>query len=246
MEKISVVIIAKNEEKNISRCLESVAWADEIILLDNGSTDKTIEIAQKFGCKIYDGGEWHGFGIAKRRAVNYANFDWILSLDADEVVSGQLAEDIKLILINPTFNNFKIKRKSFYLSKLIKYSGWQRDYPLRLFNKNFAGFNEKKVHESVITTYPVGKIESQIFHYTYDDLNSHFQKMILYSDLSVEENKGKKVSKIGIIFRGFWKFINTYFLDKGILDSRQGFILSVMSSIGVMIKYLKIYENESE
>ena len=134
MNKLSISIITKNEASNIKRCLESVKWADEIIVVDSGSTDGTLEICKNYHCKIIET-EWLGFGRTKQIGVNAAMNDWILSIDADEEVSVNLKDEILELVQSTQFHAFNIKRVSYYLKKRIQYSGWQTDYPLRLFNK---------------------------------------------------------------------------------------------------------------
>ena len=137
--KISAVIITKDEEKNIERCLKSLDWVDEIVVVDSGSTDKTIEICKKYNCTIVYS-DWLGFGRTKKLAVNTASNDWILSIDSDEEVTPELRNKIKEILTNPEFEAYRVKRKSFYLGKMINHCGWGSDYPLRLFNRKITPY----------------------------------------------------------------------------------------------------------
>lgn len=244
MQKISVVIIAKNETANIERCLKSVQWADEIVVVDSGSTDGTLEICRKYGCRVIHS-EWLGFGKFKQLAVNSAGNDWIFSIDADEEVTPDLMTRIKEKVENPGgCNGFRVKRKSFYLGKLINYSGWQRDYQLRLFNRRFGNFNDKTVHESVQLSGKIGKIEEYMLHYTYPTISSHLQKMDRYTTLGAEgvSAKGKRSSIFGAIIRALNKFIKMYLLQRGILDGKAGFLLSLNSAFGVYLKYVKLWE----
>ncbi len=245
MENLSVVIITKNESLNIERCINSVLWADEIVVLDTGSNDNTIDIAKNLGAKVFSINSWNGFGLAKQEAVSFAKNSWIFSIDADEEVTTDLKLEVQKTLHNPSRKIYKIRRKSFYLGKLIEHSGWNNDYPVRLFDKNYANFNSKKVHESVESSHPIGTIESHLLHFTYNDINSHLKKMILYSDLALDDYPNKQISKFGVIFRGMYKFKQMYFLNLGFLDGKQGFILAMMSAISVMTKYLKFYEKQN-
>lgn len=246
MNKCSAVIIAKNEAQNIERCLRSLDFADEIILLDTGSQDNTCQIAERYGAKIYQLDTWQGFGLAKRKAVEYASNDWIFSIDADEVVSNELKSKIKQILQNPKYYLYRIKRKSFYLGKMINYSGWQNDYPKRLFNRNFANFNDKTVHESVVGNCPIGTIEEVIYHYTYPTIKSHIDKINFYTDIAANEQKNKKYTLCKPISSFFLKFLKMYFLQFGFLDGKEGFILSFISAFGVALKYFKIIEKQNQ
>lgn len=244
MNKFSAVIITKNEEKNIERCLKSVQWADEIVVVDSGSTDRTLEICREYGCSaLYT--EWMGFGRTKKFAVDSANFDWIFSIDADEVVTLELKDKIITILSNqPKYAGYRVKRKSFYLNKLIEYSGWHHDYPLRLFNRKFGNYNDKIVHESVDINGEVGKIEEHLLHYTYPNLSSHIQKIDQYTSLGAQQlfQKEKKSSISKAILRGNMKFFKMYFLQTGFLDGKEGLILAFISSFGIILKYLKLRE----
>ena len=239
--KLSAVLIVKNEAANIERCLQLLSFADEIVVLDTGSTDNTVEICKKYTDKIYTLDKWEGFGKAKQTAVNYAKYDWILSIDADEVITTELANKIQQILKNPDFEAYSIKRNSFYLGKLIKHSGWNKDYPKRLFNKNKAQYNEAKVHESVIVNGKLGKIEEPFLHYTYPDIKSHINKILQYSELAIGQNN-KKSSIFTAIIRSKAKFFKMYLIQLGILDGKQGLILAMLSAFGVLIKYLRIWE----
>ena len=240
---VSITIITKNEQKNIERCLKSVQWADEIVVVDSSSTDRTIDICQKFRCKIIES-EWLGFGPTKRLAVDAASNDWIFSIDADEQVGEQLKVIILRTLKNPQLNGYRIKRVSYYLGKQVRYCGWQRDYQLRLFNRKFGNFNEKLVHESVNIDGAVGRIEQPIFHYTYPTIQSHIDKMDRYTDLGTDQliGKGKSSSICMAVMRGMAKFLKMYLLHRGFLDGKIGFVLCYNSAFGVYLKYLKLWE----
>jgi len=244
INKLSVAIITKNEEKNIERCIKSVLWADEIVIVDSGSTDKTLEICRKYKCKIIET-EWLGFGKTKQLAVNSASNNWILSLDADEVVTEKLKNEIIQIL-EKNLNKFiyKIKFNTFYLGKLIKYSGWQNEFHTRLFDKQFANYNDNPVHEFIITDLPRKRLFYPIYHYSYPTLQAHLFKMTNYSTLGAENlyNKNKKISIFSAVLRGFFKFIKMYFIQLGFLDGKNGLILSFISAFGVSYKYLKLWE----
>ncbi len=242
-EKLSVTIITKNEEKNIERCLRSVKWADEIVVVDSGSQDKTRQICQTFGCRFVES-EWLGFGKTKQLAVDSARYDWILSIDADEELSQTLQQEIRELAGKGFDSNaYRIRRSSYYLGKIIKYCGWQHDAPLRLFNRKLGQFNDKPLHESVITSQKIAFLKNRMFHYTYPTLESHFRKMQFYGDIAAERlNKmGKKCSPPGAIFRGLIKFIKMYILQLGFLDGAIGFQLCKNSAWGVWYKYQRLH-----
>lgn len=241
--KISATIITYNEEQNIERCLKSIQWVDEIVVVDSYSTDNTIEICKKYKCNVIQT-KWKGFGKTKKFAVDNTSNDWILSIDADEEVSDSLRDAIGQLLVKPTYNGFNIKRRSFYLGKEIKHCGWNNDFPLRLFNKEHANFNEKEIHESVVLHLEKAKINEPLFHYTYPTINSHIAKMNKYSELYALRfiKERKKYSISSSIFFGIIKFLNMYFFRLGFLDGKIGFILCLNSSIGVYLKYIKTWQ----
>lgn len=243
MEKLSVCIITKNEQENISRCLDSIKWADEILVMDSGSVDRTVQICREYGCKIIEM-PWHGFGTAKKGLVDAARNDWVLSVDADEVISEELVARIKAIVNKPDFDGYRIKRKSYYLGKLINHCGWNRDYPLRLFNKKYGNFNEKTVHESVQINGRISRLEEPILHFTYPTLHSHVRKMTYYAELTADLKlkEGKKSSIGRAVLAGFFKFIKMYVFQLGALDGKTGFLLCLNSAYGVYLKYMVLWE----
>lgn len=243
--KLSATIITHNEEENIEKCLKSLHWVDEIVVVDSYSQDRTVEICKKYNCNVIQT-EWLGFGKTKQVAVNHAVNDWILSIDSDEEVSETLTEKIKIILADPKYDGYKIKRNSFYLGKEIKHCGWNNDYPIRLFNKNYGRFNEKEVHESVVIDGTKGTIEDSIYHYTYPSISKHISKINRYTDLALKESNDKNTySILTSIGLGFIKFVKMYFLQRGFLDGKAGFLLSMNSAIGVYLKYIKMWKPNS-
>ncbi|MFA7122627.1 MAG: glycosyltransferase family 2 protein [Candidatus Delongbacteria bacterium] len=248
MNKLSAAIITKNEEKNIKRCLESVRWADEIIVVDSGSTDKTVGICKSYDCRI-ELSEWLGFAKTKQKAVDLCTNDWVLVLDADEEITDSLKDRLLKILDNPVHSGYRIKRESFYLGKKIRYCGWDKDYTLRLFDKNKGRFNNKAVHESVqIQSGTIGVISDPMIHYTYPTISSHIDKMNTYSDLGAAEmaKKGHASNPVSAVLRGLAKFVKMYILKLGFLDGKTGFVLCVNSAYGVYLKYLKMWKKGIE
>ena len=189
MDKISATIVTLNEERNIERCLKSIQWADEIVVVDSGSTDRTLAICGEYGCRIIET-EWLGYARTKQLAVDAAANDWIFSIDADEAATPQLAARVMDVVKNPgRVKGFRINRQSFYLGKKIRHSGWRRDYPLRLFHRNFGRFNLKPVHEGVEVNGEVGQLQQVLYHYTFPTLATHVRKIELYSELGAAEKK---------------------------------------------------------
>jgi glycosyltransferase involved in cell wall biosynthesis len=243
MEKISVVIITKNEEQNIERCIKSCLWADEILILDSGSQDSTLEICRKYNCTIFET-DWLGFGLTKRLAVNKAKNDVILSLDADEELSNELIEHISNLTGQELESAYKINRRTYFCGKMINHCGWDRDLPLRIFNRKFGNFNDYAVHEYVVTSQKIRVIKETLFHYSYPTITGQIQKMNSYSTIGAQSlyEKNKKANLATAFLRGKVKFIKMYFLQLGFLDGSAGLILSINSAYGVYLKYLKLYE----
>lgn len=243
--KISAVIITKNEERNIERCLKSLLWVDEIVVVDANSTDKTIEICKKYNCKIIQK-EWEGYGKTKKIAVENTTNDWIISIDADEEVTSDLIEEIKRILEVPKFNVYKIKINSFFLGKQIKYCGWNNEFKKRLFNKKYGNYNESPVHEAVEIKGERGVIYAPINHYTYPTIQLQIYKMNLYSELSAQSlfEQQKSTNPILAIIYGIFKFIKMYIFQLGFLDGFRGLILSINTAFGVYLKYIKLWSQK--
>lgn len=245
MNKISAVIITNNEANNIERCLKSLSWVDEIVVVDSYSKDNTVEICNRYNCKVIQT-EWNGFGNTKKFAVDNASNDWIFSIDADEEVTDELKVRILDVLKEPKYNGFNIKRKSYYLGKEIKYCGWNNDFPLRLFNKNYGNFNSKEVHESVLLNGSKLKIYEPLLHYTYPTISLHISKMNRYTDLSLKEiDNDKNYSILISILLGVNKFLKMYILQKGFLDGKAGLVLSLNSAFGIYLKYIKVWQQKT-
>jgi len=244
MEKISAVIITKNEENNIERCLKSLNWVDEIIVVDSGSTDRTMDICREYDCKIIKT-EWLGFGKTKQLSVNSASFDWVFSIDADEEVTPELREEIKNVLSkSDKKNGYKIRWLSFYLKEWIGHSGWDKNYKLKLFNRKYGKFNESLIHERVILEGHVGKLKNVLKHHTYPDLSTFTKKMDSYAEMGAKMllEKRKKTSLFSAYVHGFATFIKMYFIQLGFLDGKIGLILATNYAFAVYYKYLKVWE----
>ena len=240
--RLSVIIITKNEEKNIKACLDSIAWVDEIIVLDSGSTDATVAICKEYSDKVYET-DWIGFGHQKNRALKYATGDWILSLDADEWIAPELKAEIMTAVKNPgSYVAFEIPRLSSYCGQYMRHSGWCPDHVTRLCRSGMARFSEQIVHERMIVDGSVGRLSNHIMHSSFKDLEHVLTKLNRYStdnaDLLLAEKK--KSSLLKAILHGLWSFIHTYIVRAGFLDGRMGFILAVSNAEGTYYKYLKL------
>lgn len=247
MEKfpLSVAIITKNEEGNIKDCLQSVIFARQIVVVDSGSTDKTLAIAQEFGCDIYQEG-WHGFGAQKQLAINRCAQPWILVLDADERIPPETAAVIKSIITSSDIGaaGFTFSRKNYFQGRWIKHAGWWPDRILRLFKKNAGGMTKAAVHEAVEVQGRINNLDTPIEHYTESDLSKILLKIDKYSSLGANETfaAGKRSSPQGAFFRGLFTFVQDYFLRGGLLDGKQGLTLAVTDSINKYFKYAKLSE----
>ncbi len=239
---LSVVIITKNEAENIGRCLDSVSWVDEIIVLDSGSEDDTVSICRQYTDKVYET-DWPGFGIQKQRALNKATGDWILSIDADEVVTTELRAEIEQALQQNKFQAFEIPRLSRYCGREMRHGGWWPDYVLRLFVRHVARFSVDIVHERVIVDAPVGRLVSPFLHDTAVDLEEILVKVNSYSTLGSKMlyDQGARSSIIKALLKGVWTFNRTYWLKVGFLDGAQGLMLAVSNAESTYYKYLKLY-----
>lgn len=239
---ISVVIITKNEEKNLPKCLESVSFAEEIIILDCGSKDKTVEIAKNFGCKVFVE-PWKGYGPQKQSAVEKTSNRWVLSLDADERLPSETVTIIKEKINRPNVSAYSFKRKNFFHGKWIKACGWWPDRVVRLFDK-YSGRFEGLVHESWVSKGKIEHLNAFIEHYPSENYFEIIQKMNIYSSISAEElyKKNKRVSIFDPFIHAFWMFIKSYFLRGGFLYGFDGFIISLLNAAGRFFKYAKLLE----
>ena len=243
--KLSVGLITFNEEKNIARTLDAVKEiADEIIIVDSGSTDKTIEIAEKYGVNIYHE-VWKGYGAQKNSVINKCKGSWILLIDADEEISYQLSREILNIIKNENGKKvFLIKRVSICFGKKIRYGGWANDYVHRLFLNGAGKFDDRLVHENFITAEKTYKIKKEINHYTYENLENYFNKFNRYTSESAIQYKKQSKKKPFILYylNSWFKFFKMYILRAGFLDGYEGYLLARLASFYVFIKYAKLKE----
>lgn len=243
MPKISAVIITRNEERNIKRCLSSIDWVDEIVVVDSGSTDDTKKIASEFTQRVFDI-KWEGFGKAKNFAKDKASYQWILSVDADEIITQDLKEEIQRITKSEdSLDGYYVPRKSNFLGKWIKHGGWYPDYVLRLFKKDKAKFNQSMVHEKVEVNGRIGYLRNPLWHYTDPNFDHYLEKLNRYTSLAAEElfRKGKRAKLFDVVFRPLAVFFKMYFVKKGFWDGFSGFILAVSSAFHVFSKYVKLW-----
>ena len=240
---LSVIIIVKNEEHDIRGCLESITWANEIVVLDSGSVDNTLSIAKEYTEKVYTSTDWQGFGIQKNRALAYATCDWVLSLDADERVSDVLHQEIANAIQSTNIAIYKLPRLSSYCGKFIRHSGWWPDYVTRLFKRGEASFSNDLVHERLVFQGESAKLTEPLFHVTYKDLEEVISKINQYSTLGAKNSyqKGKRGGLTSAIAHGFWAFVRTYVLRAGFLDGAEGLMLAISNAEATYYRYLKLF-----
>ncbi|MBI4807439.1 MAG: glycosyltransferase family 2 protein [Nitrosomonadales bacterium] len=242
MAELSVILITKNEAVNIRACIESVAWADEIIVVDSGSTDDTVAICKELGAQAHVH-DWPGFGVQKNRALGYATKEWVLSLDADERVTPELRAGIEAILQSgQTPDAYLVPRLSNYCGRFMRHSGWYPDLLPRLFKRGKARFSDDLVHERLIVEGSTGQLAGLLLHYAFDDMEEVLHKVNQYSTAgaAMMHKRGRKASLSGAVVRGLWSFFRTYILRGGILDGREGFMLAVSNAEGTYYRYLKL------
>jgi glycosyltransferase involved in cell wall biosynthesis len=241
MPAISATIIAHNEAGQIARAIHSLSCADEVVVVDSGSTDETVNVARNCGARVVTH-PWEGFAAQKNFATSQAKHDWILSLDADEELDTAAIDSIlKWKSTTPSADGYQFARRAQYLGRWILHSGWYPDYKVRLFDRLQGEWKGAYVHESVQVAGRVETLPGEILHYTCDSLPEHAQRIEFYTDLAAREmiERDERVSAMGRLFSPTWVFVNTYFFRLGILDGRQGFTIARMAARYVRRKYSK-------
>ena len=240
---ISLVIITLNEEANIERCILSAPFVDDVVVVDSGSIDRTVEIAQKCGARVIQE-KWHGYGLQKAYATALANNSWVLSLDADEALSPELAAEIvqKFAHLDPEAG-YLVPRKSFHLGRWIGHGGWYPDLQLRLFNKEKSSWNSAALHEKVQVRREL-RLESNLLHWVFDDLSDQVLTNDRYSTLGAQQwaADGKKFSLFKLLTKPPTKFIEAYFFKAGFRDGLAGFVIAVSDAYSVFLKFAKLWE----
>lgn len=240
VEQISVTVLTKNSEKHLEKVLFALRDFGEVLIMDSGSTDKTLSIARSFSNTRIKTTTFDGFGPVHNRAVQLAKYDWILSVDSDEIVSKELVNEIhSLQLCKDTI--YAINRKNFYNNKWIQGCGWWPDRVLRLFHRKKTSFSNDAVHESVQTKeINTCYLRHCLIHYSYENTSDFLEKMQTYSSLWAQQNKGKKCSFSRSIIHAIWAFFRSYILQKGFLDGKEGLLISIYNANTTFYKYLKL------
>jgi len=239
--RLSVAIITLNEERNLAECLASVSFADEIVVVDGGSRDRSCEIARAAGARVIEEPDWQGFGVQKNRAIDACSGDWVLSIDADERVPQNLRAEIQTVLRDSAFDVYEIPRSSYYCGRFMRHSGWWPDHVRRLFRRGTARFSPAPVHESLQTDRSVGRLNTPLEHWSFRTMEDVLDKVNRYSSLSapVVIERGDRPSLFTAIFHGAGAFLRTYFLRCGFLDGSHGFMLAVSNAEGSYYRYVK-------
>lgn len=243
MTGLTVTVITKNEGNAIRTCLKSVDWADEIIIVDSGSTDNTLEICREFTDRITST-DWPGHGEQRNRAARQASNEWILALDADEHVTPESRDEIRAVLADPGDRvAFRMPRLSSFCGRYMHHSGWWPDYITRLYRRDRAQFNAELIHDHLIPNGPVGKLTHPLLHESYDDLEDVLQKLDNYSTdgAKVLKQRGRTAGLSTAILHGLWSFFYTYIGRAGFLDGKEGFMLAVSNGEVTYYKYLKLF-----
>jgi glycosyltransferase involved in cell wall biosynthesis len=239
--KISAAIITYNEERNIPRALESLRCCDEVVVVDSGSTDRTVDLATKLGARVIDS-DWRGYAGQKNYASSQCLHDWVLSLDADEALSEALEGEIWQIKKNgPEFDAYTMPRLAQYLGRWILHSGWYPDRKVRLFDRRKAQWVGEYVHESVVVGGNVGHLKSNILHFTCSSLSEHLKTMDRYTTLAAEQLVEQKtpVGWTQLAVNPAWTFFKTYLLRRGFLDGMEGLAIAHMAALYNFLKYAK-------
>jgi glycosyltransferase involved in cell wall biosynthesis len=244
---LTVTVITHNEAPGIADALESVSWADEIVVVDSGSTDETVAIARRYTPHVQVR-EWMGYGPQKNFAAAQASHDWIFSMDADERVTPPLAAEIRGLMKNgPPADAYRIPRVSHYLGRWIRSTDWYPDYHLRLYDRRRARWSARRVHESVEADGRIDRLEGELLHYPYRDISEHLRKIDRYTTLAAEQwaAEGRRATAIQAFVYPRLAFFRNYVLRRGFRDGRTGLLVSMLNSYYVFLKYAKLIELQS-
>jgi (heptosyl)LPS beta-1,4-glucosyltransferase len=243
---LSVVLIVKDEAANLEACLETAVWADEIVVLDAGSTDETVEIARRYTDKVFIADDWQGYGVQRQRAQSHASGDWILMLDADERITPELWQSIKQVVqADKRSSVYAVPRLSWVFGRYIRHSGWYPDYVTRLYPRERAAYGDERVHEKLhyASEMAEGRLTGDLLHYTYRDLNHYLVKSAHYAEAWATQRyeKGKKASLLQAFIHGVGCFVKMYLVRAGFLDGRQGLLLALLSAHSTFVKYADLW-----
>lgn len=244
MSGISVILITQDEEENLPRALGSVSWADEVVVVDSGSTDRTEEIARAHGARFLHR-DWEGFGVQKQRALDEATEPWVLSLDADEAVDPGLARSIRAAVADPGGNvGFEVRRVTRFAGAWLGHRGWRRETHLRLFRRGRGRFTPLPLHEGVEVDGPVGRLDGYLLHYSWADIEHQVEKMNRYTSLSARGRhaRGKRAGALTPFLRGIAWFVKDYLFRGGFLHGRAGLVHAGLFGVYSFVRFAKLWE----
>jgi glycosyltransferase involved in cell wall biosynthesis len=242
---LGVALIAHNAAARLAQCLAAVSFADDIVVVDGGSTDDTAAIARAHHARVIAAADWPGFGPQKNRALDALATDWVLSIDTDEVLSPELAASIRDAIRNPRAEVYAIDRLSSFCGQWVRHSGWYPDWIPRLFKRSAARFSDDLVHERLIfetAGQPVARLDGKLLHYSYEDFETVLRKLDAYSSAGAQQRHaaGQRASFGKALGRGVWAFLRTYLLRRGFLDGRAGFMIALFNAETVYYRFLKL------
>ena len=239
---LGVAIIALNAEARLAQCLDALAFADSIVVVDNGSTDRTQAIAAAHGARLVVAPDWPGFGPQKNRAVAALDTDWVLSIDTDEIVTPELAAAIVEAIRAPRADVYSVDRLSSFCGHWIRHSGWYPDWIPRLFKRHKAQFSDDLVHERLVFEGAAERLPGKLLHYSYEDFETVLRKLDAYSSAGARQRlaAGKRGGLAPALLRGTWAFFRTYVLRLGFLDGQAGFIIAAFNAQTVYYRFLKL------
>lgn len=242
MPRLSSITITGNEAINIADCLDSLSFCDERVVVDGGSKDDTVAIAEKHGGTVYHHA-WTDHGTQKNIALSHATGDWVLLLDADERITPAGAAEIQRAIAEGKFDSYEMPRLSSFCGHDIWHSGWHPDYVLRLFRREKGRFSDHRVHTRVICAGPVGRLREPIVHFAIRNIRDSLRRMDVYSTEGAKEMRaaGRKVWFSSGITHGLWTFFRGYVLQRGFLDGRDGFLIAVLNAHGTYYRYMKAW-----
>jgi glycosyltransferase involved in cell wall biosynthesis len=243
MEKLSVTIITRNEEARLADALRSVAFADEVVVVDCGSTDSTVAVARAMGAIVVHH-DWPGHVAQKNFALERASHRWVLALDADERVTPELARLVRAALESPTAAGYRVRRRTWYLGRWIRHCGWYPDARVRLFDRTCARWGGINPHDVVEVSGPVAALDGDLLHYSYDDLADHLRTIDSFTTISARRyhELGRRCRPWDLALRPPLAFINKYLLRLGFLDGVPGLVVCLLHGYYVLLKYAKLWE----
>ena len=241
--RLSAAIITKNEEEKIGRCIDSLSFVDEIVVVDSGSDDRTTRIAESKGAKVVYN-PWEGHIQQKNFAIGQTRGEWILSLDADEIVSPRLRDEISRVMESPKADGYAIPRLVYYINRWIYHCGWYPARKVRLFRRGKGRWGGENPHDRIMLDGLCEKLDGDLYHLSFDNVSDHLKTINSFTDIAADERvaKSKKAGLFSIAARPAATFVKMYFLKLGFLDGVPGLIVSGLSSYHVFCKYVKIWE----